>query len=98
MEFLVNIKLRWPDGLGADQRQKISEAEWARAKQLASEGKLVRMWRIPCCFANWGLWRASDATDLHETISSLPAFPYMTQIDVHPLARHKVDPLDGDNE
>jgi len=93
VEFLVNITLNWPRDMDADQKQQISEAEWKKAAELAGEGKLVRMWRVPCRFENWGLWRADDATDLHETISSLPAFPYMTKVDVHPLAKHKVDPL-----
>ncbi len=50
------------------------------------------MWRVPCRFENWGLWRAKDPTELHQVITSLPAYPYMHDIDVLPLARHQVDP------
>jgi muconolactone D-isomerase len=92
MEFLVNIKLKWADNMDPVYRDKIIHDEHARAADLAKKGHLVRMWRVPCRFENWGLWRAKNATELHEIITSLPAFPYMYDIDVRPLAKHAVDP------
>ena len=92
VEFLVNITLRWTDGMDADEKARIIAAERVRGSELAASGHLVRIWRVPGQFANWGLWRAADATELHEVLTSLPAYPWMTQVQVIPLARHPSDP------
>ncbi|WP_210486536.1 muconolactone Delta-isomerase [Microvirga antarctica] len=93
MEFLVNIKLRWSENMDPELKERIIHEERAHAAELIKEGRLVRMWRVPCRFENWGIWRAKDATELHETITGLPANPWMHDIVVHPLARHPVDPM-----
>lgn len=90
-EFLVNIKIEWPRDLSEEKIQQISADERAMAAEKASAGHLVRMWRVPGRRENWGLWRAEDATQLHEIISALPVWPYM-DVTVHPLAQHPVDP------
>lgn len=92
MEFLVNIKLRWPDDMTPKHKEKITREERLHAAQLVDRGHLVRMWRVPGRFENWGVWRAADATELHEIILGLPANPWMHDIVVLPLARHPVDP------
>ena len=66
--------------------------ERAHAAELAARGFLVRMWRVPGRRENWGLWRAADATHLHEILSGLPFWPFM-DLEVHPMAVHPVDPL-----
>lgn len=91
MEFLINIRIRWPHDLPADEREELSVRERARAAELAGLGHLVRMWRVPGRWENWGLWRAADATEMHAIISSLPVWPYM-DVDVIALAAHAVDP------
>ncbi len=91
MEFLVNIKLRWDDDMDPALKEKVIRDERAHAAELIKEGHLLRMWRVPCRFENWGLWCAADATQLHEIITSLPANPWMYDIDVLPLAKHPVD-------
>lgn len=93
MEFLVNIKLRWDEDMDPDLKERVIREERAHAAELIKAGHLVRMWRVPCRFENWGLWRAADATELHEIITGLPANPWMHDIDVLPLAKHPVDPL-----
>lgn len=93
MEFLVNIKLRWSDNMDPELKERIIREERAHAAELAKEGHLVRMWRTPGRFENWGLWRAADPTELHEIITGLPANPWMYDIDVRSLAKHPVDPL-----
>lgn len=90
-EFLVNIKITWPRDLTQAEINRISYQEVKLAARYADEGRLVRMWRVPGRLENWGLWRAADATELHETISSLPVWPFM-DVTVHPLAAHTVDP------
>lgn len=92
MEFLVNIKLRWSADLDEPAKTRIVTEERARAAELAASGHLVRIWRVPCQFENWGLWRVADATELHAIITSLPAYPWMETITTVPLAAHPADP------
>ncbi|MCT1657726.1 muconolactone Delta-isomerase family protein [Brevibacterium luteolum] len=90
-EFLVNIRIVWPSDIDPDEVDRLSIAEREMAAERASEGHLVRMWRVPGRRENWGLWRASDATELHEILSALPVWPFM-ELSVHALAKHPVDP------
>lgn len=91
MEFLVHIEVRYPADAPAGERDRLIEAETRRARELAKEGVLRRLWRIPGRWANWGLWVADDATALHAALSSLPFYPWLV-IDVHPLGGHPSDP------
>jgi muconolactone D-isomerase len=91
MEFLVHIEVDWPPDGDPDDLARLTAAERNRASELAAQGRIRRMWRIPGERANWGLWEAPDATSLHEALSSLPLFPW-TSIEVLPLAEHPSDP------
>lgn len=91
MEFLVNIEVEWPGDGDPEELARITAAERVRAAELAVEGRIRRLWRIPGRRANWGIWEAADATELHEALSSLPFFPWLS-VEVHPLARHPSDP------
>jgi muconolactone delta-isomerase len=91
VEFLVEIEIKWPpDGDEAAKAQLI-EAESRRSRELSRAGRIVRLWRVPGRWANVGLWDATDASELHEAISSLPLYPWMV-VSVRPLARHPSDP------
>ena len=91
MEFLVHMEVRLPaDGDPAEQA-RLTENESARARVLAAEGIIKRLWRIPGRRANWGLWESADATSLHEAIASLPLYRWL-DVTVHQLARHPNDP------
>jgi muconolactone D-isomerase len=92
MEFLVHITIELPPHISPEERQALYAAESNRAAELAGQGTLVRLWRVPGRTANYGLWRAVGATELHDALISLPLWPYM-DIDVIPLARHPNDPL-----
>lgn len=91
MEFLVNIRISWPLSITEEEKAAINKREVERAAELASQGHLVRMWRVPGRLENWGLWKAADPTELHAILTSLPVWPFMS-IDVHALAKHAVDP------
>ncbi|MEQ1899215.1 MAG: muconolactone Delta-isomerase family protein [Devosia sp.] len=91
MEFLVEIENLWPPDGDEEQKAALVKAEAARAKELAAEGILRKLWRIPGTVCNVGLWDASDATVLHQALSSLPFFPWLS-IEVRPLAAHPNDP------
>lgn len=91
MEFLVNSTVSLPLDLTDGTRQDLLTREAARSKDLVAQGLTRRVWRVPGKFATWSLWHASDATELHAALSSLPLWPYMT-IEVHALAAHPGDP------
>ena len=91
MEFLVNIEINWPPDGDQSRRDALFAAELERGQALARAGMMKRLWRVPGRWANWGLWEAADATELHEALSSLPLWPWMS-VTVHPLARHVNDP------
>jgi muconolactone D-isomerase len=91
MDFLVRIDIELPPDMPLEQSRELADKEGARASELAAEGRLIRLWRVPGRRANVGLWAAADATDLHEALASLPLFPYM-RIPVDALARHPSDP------
>ncbi len=92
MEFLVNVEVNWPPDGDADVLARLTAAERLRAAELAAEGTIRRLWRIPGRRANWGLWEAADASALHRAISSLPLFPWLS-VEVEPLAAHPSDPV-----
>ena len=91
MQFLVHIQVDMSPDIDPDLKTRLFAAERARARELADEGTLLRLWRIPGRTANWGLWEVADATALHEALTSLPLFPYL-DIEVQPLAQHPSDP------
>ena len=91
MEFLVRIDIGWPADGDPDQLARLVAAERVRAAELATEGRLRRLWRVPGERANWGIWEAPDATELHAALRSLPLFPWL-DIHVQPLAAHPSDP------
>ena len=89
MEFLVRMSVHWPaESALADELRR---AEGVRARELADQGVIVRLWRLPGTTANWGLWRAPDATELHAALMSLPLAPH-AEFEVQALAEHPNDP------
>lgn len=91
MEFLVSIEVRLPQSMTEPERTRLAAAEAERAAELAAQGTLLRVWRVPGRRANRGLWSAPDATALHAALCSLPLWPYL-EIEVQALAAHPSDP------
>jgi muconolactone D-isomerase len=84
MDFLVHMEVARVEG-GDERERQLREQE-------AKEGVLLRLWRVPGRRENWGIWSTDDADRLHDALSSLPLFRYLT-ITVHPLASHPNDPM-----
>jgi muconolactone D-isomerase len=87
MEFLVRIDVALPPGMPIPERDELLAAENARGRELLLAGSIRDIWRIPGALRNVGVWEAADATELHDLLSSLPLFPYLTA-EVTPLAVH----------
>ena len=87
MEFLLEIEVRLPVSMEEAERARLVEAERVRGRELAEQGVIRAIWRVPGRFANRAIWSAADATELHAAIESLPLWPYI-DVAVTPLARH----------
>src|ERR1700722_18864000 len=65
--------------------------EARRAKELAGQGHLLRLW-MPGPGQALGLWRARDAGQMHAIVRSLPLDPWLTT-EITPLTPHPSDPV-----
>ena len=90
IEFLVHIQIALPPDMEVGANRDLLERERKRGLELRDSGTIVRIWRVPGQFANVGIWKASDATELHAALSSLPLFPWMSA-QVTPLATHHLE-------
>ena len=91
MEFMVFITNTFPADGDKNLLAKLADAESTRAAELAADGVIKKIWRRTGQKSNVGIWTASDATQLHSAISSLPFFPWL-EVEVWPLAEHPNDP------
>jgi muconolactone D-isomerase len=91
MEFLVQISVTMPADMPAPKWEEIVAAERVRGLELVASGAIRSIWRVPGGWKNVGIWEAADATELHELLSSLPAYPWIsadvTALAIHPLSR-----------
>jgi muconolactone D-isomerase len=94
-EFLVRITLTRPAGMDDEGWAAVLAEEARIASSYRDSGVIHRIWRVPGATGNVGVWRASDATELHRRLSGLPAFPFMG-VEVEPLALHYLEgPAEG---
>ena len=91
-EFLTTFTVSIPEGTpdGAVEDREAREA--ARAKELAEEGHLERLWVLPGQGRALGLWRAQDPAEMETIVRSLPLDSWMTT-EITPLAPHPSDPV-----
>jgi muconolactone D-isomerase len=89
MEFLVQVQTRLPAEMDDVRRAELLAAEAAYASDLIDRGVIARIWRAPGRTASIGIWRAADATELHDHIARLPLYRWLdvtvTALAVHPL-------------
>ncbi len=92
MEYLVTMTTHVPDGTPDQAVTDIRTREAARSGQLAAQGHLLRLWRLPAGGPGaLGLWRARDAAQMQAILESLPLYSWMT-IQTTPLTEHPSDP------
>lgn len=95
MEFLVTMTTRVPDSMPADAVERVRAREAARSRELAAQGKLLRLWRPPLRPGEWrtlGLFAADDNGELEQLLASMPPRSWRTD-DVTPLGAHPNDPV-----
>ncbi|SHE77097.1 muconolactone delta-isomerase [Modicisalibacter ilicicola DSM 19980] len=87
MLFHVEMTVKLPPSMPAEQASEIKAKEKAYAQELQRQGKWRHLWRVAGSYANVSLFDVQDNAELQDLISNLPLFPYM-EISVKPLCRH----------
>ena len=90
-EFLTTFTVTIPAGTPAQTVADTTAREAQRARELAGQGHLLRLWALPGEWRSLGLWRARDAAEMQEILESLPLDAWMT-VQTTPLTRHPSDP------
>ena len=94
MEYLVTMTTRVPEGTPDETVQDVRAREAARARELAAQGHLLRLWRPPLQPGEWrtlGLFAADSDDELEEVLASMPLRVWRTD-QVTPLSAHPNDP------
>jgi muconolactone delta-isomerase len=80
-----------PDGTPEQTVAQTEAGEAVRARELAGQGHLMRLWVLPGQRRALGLWSAADADSMQAVFESLPLHHWLT-IDTVPLSPHPSDP------
>jgi len=91
VEFLTAFTLTVPAGTSAQAIDDAEAREAQRAKELAGQGHLLRLWTLPGQGRTLGLWRAQDAAAMQAIMASLPLYAWMS-VQTTPLTPHPSDP------
>src|SRR5690242_10709668 len=76
-EFLTTFTLAIPEGTPARTVDDTEAREADSARELARQGHLLRLWRLPPGGPGaLGLWRARDATKIHAILKTLPLWSW----------------------
>ena len=95
MLFHVQMTVRLPHGMSTEQADDLKAREKAMAHELQRSGTWRHLWRIAGRYANVSVFDVPDNAALHDTLVSLPLFPYM-DFEVQPLCRHPSSTRDDD--
>lgn len=87
MHYLVRMTVALPRDLDEATRTELVDREREYSQRLQRSGKFVHLWRIVGEHANYSLFDVDSHAELHEILTSLPMFPYMT-FDITALTDH----------
>jgi muconolactone delta-isomerase len=91
-EFLTTFTRTIPEGTPARVVDDTDAREADSARELARQGHLLRLWRLPPGGPGaLGLWRARDAAEMQAILESLPLWPWLI-VQTTPLTQHPSDP------
>ncbi|MGQ3241363.1 MAG: muconolactone Delta-isomerase [Shinella sp.] len=96
MLFQVRMDVSIPRDIAPDEVAVIVAKERAYSQELQQSGKWRHIWRIVGEYANYSIFDVKDNEELHQILSGLPLFKFMT-ITVTPLVRHPSSTRDDDS-
>ena len=74
-EFLTTFTITIPPGTPGQAVTEADAREAQRAKELAGQGHLLRLWRLPEPGRALGLWQAGGLAEMQAIVASLPLDP-----------------------
>jgi muconolactone D-isomerase len=91
--YLVRMDVHLPVAMPAPEADALKAREREYSQGLQRDGRWRELWRVVGEYANYSVFDVAGNDELHELLSELPLFPYMT-ISVTPLAQHpsRIDP------
>jgi len=95
-EFLITMTVSMPPATPQHQVDATLAREAERARDLAAQGHLRRLWALhaePGVHRALGLWRAGSSTEMADIVDRLPLRAWMT-VETVPLTPHPNDPID----
>jgi muconolactone D-isomerase len=87
MLFHVEMDVAIPPGFDAQEAARLKTAEKARFQELQTSGVWRHIWRVVGQYANVSIFDVADNAALHDVLTTLPLFPFMT-VRIRPLCRH----------
>lgn len=87
MLFHVEMTVNLPPDMDAEKAATLKAQEKAMAQQLQRDGVWRHLWRIAGRYANVSIFDVESPAHLHDVLSQLPLFPYMS-MEVRALCRH----------
>jgi muconolactone delta-isomerase len=90
-EFLTTFTITIPPDTPASAVDATEAREADTAKELAAQGRLLRLWALAGQGRSLGLWRAHDAEEMGAIVDSLPLRAWL-DVQTTPLTPHPSDP------
>ena len=87
MLFHVIMDVRIPHGADSEMFTHLQAKEHERATELQLQGKWLHLWRVAGKYANVSVFEVESPAELHDTLTSLPLYPFM-EVQVTALCRH----------
>jgi muconolactone D-isomerase len=87
MLFLVHMQVNIPHDLDPADATALIAKEKAYSQELQRNGTWRHLWRVVGQYANYSVFDVASNDELHQKLSALPLYPYMT-LEVTPLAQH----------
>jgi len=93
-EFLITMTVSAPPGTPPEQVDDVLSREAERARELAAQGHLRRLWSLPAepgVRRALGLWSAGGSAEIATIVDALPLRPWMA-VETVPVSSHPNDP------
>ena len=87
MLFMVQMDVNVPLDYDAERFEQLKAAEKVCFQELQRAGTWRHIWRVVGHYSNVSIFDVPDNQALHDIVTSLPLYPFMT-IHVTPLCRH----------
>ena len=87
MLAMVEMDVRIPLDFDKEESDRLKAREKKRFQELQRVGKWRHIWRVVGRYANVSIFDVESNSELHDILTSLPLFPFMT-MKVTALCRH----------